>query len=152
MRIFFVLLLITGSQLFSTPVISPHDEEILLLNKADDRLQNLNEKIKRFLDERGVNLKKNEADLRETGEWKQAVKDDAAFREDFKKLQKRFQDFQDSLVQVVVGNYGRCPYSRTLRCATIYELAEWYSNYIEEVVFQGSLDKDDDQPTNPPAE
>jgi len=120
-----------------------HQEEALAIEQADRRLQHLNEKIERFLDQRSATLKDNEEFLKEIGDWERAVRDDIAFGEKIQKLQKAFLVFQDCLSQVVIGNYGSCPYSRTLRSSSILNLTEWYANHMEKVILpENSPSKD----------
>ncbi len=136
--VFFLLLIGARNLLCALPeeVYSiAHQEEVAVLAQADKRLQNLNQQIQLFLADRKASLKANKAFLKEIGEWKQAVQEDKAFRENLKKLQKEFLTFRDQLGKVVSDNYGPCSYSRTLRVHSILNLTDWYANHIEEMIF-----------------
>lgn len=134
--LFYALLLVLSTPLFSKPAKNLHEQEGSTVQKADLRLENLNKKIQQFLDETQTDLKNNEAHLRETGKWEKNLKNNTEFREDFKKLQEQFLAFRDSLMQVIVGNYSHSSYSRALQITMTLELTEWYATQIEEVILQ----------------
>ncbi len=139
--LFYTLLMITPCLSAAEEINSIlHQEEMSAINQANDRLIRLNKQISLFLDERQTNLKENKAFLKEVGEWKKALKEDAAFRKNLKKLQEEFLVFRDRLSEVVASNYGPCSYSRSLRSMSILHLTEWYASHIEDMIFPEHLD------------
>jgi hypothetical protein len=54
---------------------------------------------------------------------------------ELKSLQKTFLDLRKKVCNVIQLQHGPYPYSTTLSIATTYEMTEWFTQYMEKLLF-----------------
>jgi len=144
--IFYVIWVVSCSVLFPSDTGNHHhrlEEEVDLISRAEEELQNLKNELASFLEHKEKIKKDNEILLKEIGEWDNVQKEIEGFREGIRKLEKDFLVFRESLGQFIAETDSYSPHARTLRAMSILNVTEWYVNHIKTVIFPEDWKRDE---------
>ncbi len=139
------LCLLLSAFLFSEAKESYHhriDEEVALVEKAENRLQAFNKQMDDYLKLRETSREESAPLLKKIGEWEMLTKGDAAFKEAVEQLRVNFLAFRESLSHCVAQSDHYSPHACTLRAMSILDLTNWYTSYIESLVLPEKRDTD----------
>lgn len=132
------LLLLTSIPVISClPLIAeetPKEEEtseLDVLKSADERWGQFDKELDWF-----ITISQKDIMTLTTSSFKaEELQDLKKLKTELKSLQKTFLDLRKKVCNVIQLQHGPYPYSTTLSIATTYEMTEWFTQYMEKLLF-----------------